>query len=391
MTERSATPRPSSPLQRFSFGLAFCVATAVATAVSCSPAQDARAPSSDIVVAPQTRDAVPPPDVAPADRGPISGWLRVEGNRIVTPDGKPFRGRGANLHDTRSCDSCSWEPPHVEEVTRRIDALVDDWQATFVRLLLESYPDRGPGRGRTHYKNVLEDEDYFRDVMRIIGHVGKKRGVYVLVSLWHDPTLGPLGWPTERTRTVWKKLARALKDMPFVMFGLVNEPEKNEKGLLDGEVWTAMNETVAAIRSVEEPGKRHIVTVQGTREWGRVLDYYMAHPITAGGGVNVAYETHVYNRPARFDELVTRPSRKLPVIIGEMGVVNDKNATMHPEDVVQLLDLAERLDVPWLAYTFHTNCPPNLLVEQAGACGVGASLEPSPWGRLVKERLARKW
>jgi hypothetical protein len=122
-----------------------------------------------------------------------------------------------------------------------------------------------------------------------------------------------------------------------------------------------------------------------------VLDYYVAHPITAGGGANVAYETHVYNRPARFDELVTRPSRKLPVIIGEMGIVNDKNAQMFPEDCTELMDLAEKQDVPWLAYTFHTNCPPNLLAEKTGTCGVGAPLDPSAWGRLVKDRLARPW
>lgn len=338
-----------------------------------------------------TNAPLPPPPEPVSERRPLAGWLEVKGPRIMTPEGKPFHGRGANINDTRSCDSCSWEPPHVDEVLRRIDMLVDGWQASFVRLLLESYPDAGPSPGRVHYRNVLEDEQYFQDVMRIVGHIGKKRGVYVLLSLWHDPSLSPMGWPTERTRAVWKKLARGLRDMPFVMFGLVNEPQKNEQGLLDGEVWTAMNETVAAIRSVEEPGKHHIVTVQGTREWGRVLDYYVAHPITAGRGVNIAYETHVYNRPARFDELVTRPSAKLPVIIGEMGVIDDKNAKMLPEDCTALMDLAEKLDVPWLAYTFHTNCPPNLLVDSAGACGVGVSLAPSPWGRLVKERLAKSW
>ena len=371
--------------------LYFLVPLLLAAAAACHSNPSPIVPSSDLTVGPGGRGVAPTPDDVPPQRGPLTGWLRVAGPRILTPEGKPFHGRGANLNDTRSCDSCSWEKPHVEEVTRRIDSLVDEWHATFIRLLLESYPDPGPGQGRVHYKNVLEDENYFRDLMQIIGHVGKKPGVYVLVSLWHDPTFGPLGWPTERTRTVWKKLARALRDMPFVMFGLVNEPEKNETGQLDGEVWTAMNETVAAIRSVEDPAKRHIVTVQGTREWGRVLDYYVAHPITAGGGVNVAYETHVYDRRARFDELVTRPSRKLPVIIGEMGVVNDQSATMLTEDCSELMDLAEKLDVPWLAYTFHTNCPPNLLVDQAGGCAVGASLEPSAWGRIVKERLARPW
>lgn len=332
---------------------------------------------------------------APTGEGLITGWLEVKGNRIRLPNGEPFRGRGANLHDTRSCDGCAWEPPHVDEVLRRIDALTDEWHATFIRLLLESYPDDGRakngGNARVHYRNVLDDPRYFSDVMRIIGHVGKKKGVYVLVSLWQDPTFSPLGWPSARTALVWKKLAAALKDMPFVLFGLVNEPQSNEDGKRDAEVWRAMNDTVEAIRSVERPGRFHVVTVQGTREWGRSLDYYVEHPITAGGGVNVAYETHVYNRPARFDELVARPAKTLPVVIGELGPQQDKDVTMFPEDCEALFDLAEKLDVPWMAWSFHTNCPPNLLVERRDVCGAGASLEPSAWGRQVKARLARPW
>jgi len=357
--------------------------------------------------APRTQVTVPPPDDAgpgavrgerddgAADAGEAGGkatpWLRVDGPRIVGPGGRPFRGRGANLHDTRSCDSCAWEKPHVEEVLRRADVLVDDWRATFVRLLLESYPDRGQSPGRVHYRNVIEDDAYLQDVVRIVEHVGRKPGVYLLLSLWHDPSLGPTGWPTERTRAVWRKLARAFRDAPHVLFGLVNEPQANKDGRLDGEVWTAMNETVAAIRAVEAPDRRHVITVQGTREWGRVLDYYVSHPITAGGGVNVAYETHVYDRPARFDELVTRPSRKLPVIVGEMGPVSDSGKTMLLEDCSALMDLAERLDVPWLAYSFHTNCPPDLLEHHAGTCALGVPLAPSPWGALVRARLTRPW
>jgi endoglucanase len=332
---------------------------------------------------------------APTGEGLITGWLEVKGNRIRLPSGKPFHGRGANVHDTRSCDGCAWEPPHVDEVLRRIDTLTDEWHATFLRLLLESYPDDGRsknnGNARAHYKNVLEDEGYFADVMRIVGHVGKKKGVYVLVSLWQDPTFSPLGWPTARTAAVWKKIAGALRDMPFVLFGLVNEPQSNEDGKRDGEVWQAMNDNVAAIRSVERPSHPHIITVQGTREWGRSLDYYVEHPITAGNGVNIAYETHVYNRPTRFDELVVRPARKLPVIIGELGPQQDKDVTMFPEDCQKLLDIAERLDVPWIAWSFHNNCPPNLLVERKNACVAGASLEPSPWGRMVRARLAHPW
>jgi hypothetical protein len=130
--------------------------------------------------------------------------------------------------------------------------------------------------------------------------------------------------------------------------------------------------------------------VQGTREWGRVLDYYVDHPITAGGGANVAYETHVYDPESRFAELVTRPAQKLPIIIGELGVV-DRLAKMSEGDCVALMDLAEKLEIPWMAYTFHMNCPPSLLVTRERTCGVGLPLAPSPWGRVVKERLARPW
>lgn len=360
------------------------VACALAVAACAKAAAPPAAPPP-----PEATVAATPVVTSSSSAGPITGWLRVSGNRILLADGRPFRGRGASVHDTRSCDACAWEPPHVEEVTRRIDELVDVWHATFVRLLLESYPDAGAGR--THWKNVLEDDDYFHDVMRIVGHVGKKPGVYVLVSLWHDPTFDARGWPTERTRAVWRKLAGALRDMPFVMFGLVNEPQGNEDGRLDAAAWTAMNETVAAIREVERPERRHVVTVQGTREWGRVLDYYVDHPITAGGGANVAYETHVYDGRARFDRLVTAPAKRLPVIIGELGVVDGGGAHMSEEDCVALMDLAEREGVPWLAYTFHTNCPPTLLVRRENTCGVGAPLDPSPWGRIVKDRLARPW
>lgn len=368
------------------------LAAALAVALSACPAPTP-APSAPL----------PPPIAAPPPVGPTvfaeptvtvgastskTGWLRTDKNRILLPDGKRFVGHGANVHDTRSCDACTFEPPRPEEVIRRVDALIDDWHASFVRLLLESYKDRGPGR--THYKSLLEDERYLYDVVRIVDHIGQKPGVYVLLSLWQDESFDALGWPTERTRAVWRTLARALRDRPHVMFGLVNEPQKNFEGKFDAYAWKAMNDTVATIREVERPGQHHIITVQGTRDWGRSLAYYVTHPITAGGGVNVAYETHVYNPAARFDELVVQPAKTLPVIIGEFGWRQDQDVNMSLDDCHGLMDLADKLELPWLAWTFHGNCPPNLLVERKETCGAGMPLTPSAWGRVIKERLGRR-
>ena len=48
------------------------------------------------------------------------------------------------------------------------------------------------------------------------------------------------------------------------------------------------------------------------------------------------------------------------------------------------------LHIPHLAWTFHDNCPPNLLVD-TGSCGADATLEPTSWGSLLRDRLAQPW
>lgn len=147
-----------------------------------------------------------------------------------------------------------------------------------------------------------------------------------------------------------------------------------------------MNDTVAAIRAVETAigAHHHVIAVQGTRAWARVLDYYITHPITAGGGVNIAYETHVYNPASDFDALFVTPSQTLPAIIGEFGVVSGMTA----EDCGLLMDQAEALQIPYTAWTFHMRCPPNLIEDASGGgCGVGMDLTPTSWGVQLRDQL----
>lgn len=325
--------------------------------------------------------------------GSAAGWLETRGNKIVhAEDGRVFRGRGANMHETRSCDACSWGPPNLNEVKRRIDLLVDDWGANFMRLLLESYPS---GDGRAHYADPAQDSEYLADVVEIVDYIGQKPGVYVLVSLWIDPSFNNQGWPTDATTAVWEVVADALVDRPHVMFGLVNEPESNFDGAQDQQVWQAMNNTVQGIRDVEAArgSRQHIIAVQGTRAWSRHLEYYVDNPITAGGGSNIAYETHSYLKPSEFDQIWAIPSDTLPVIIGEFGPADlGDGTTMTLADTSVMMDEAETRDISWLAWTFHMRCDPNLLVDHSGGgCGVDMDLQPTEWGLLVRDRLAKPW
>lgn len=314
------------------------------------------------------------------------GWFHTRGNRILTGSGETWQGRGANIHDTRSCNACTWFAPDLAEVKRRIDKLVDGWKANFIRLCLESYANSA---GRVHWRNLLEDSSYLDNIKEIVRYTGTKENVMVLLSLWHDPSFTSLGWPTSETIRTWERLAVEFLNDRHVIYGLVNEPQHNYDGALNQQCWQALNDTVAAIREVERKngGNNHLIAVQGLGGWARFLQYYLDHPITAGDGKNIVYEVHVYNPARDFPTLVTSPAEKLPVIIGEFGPAQ---GYMTLNECRDLLELAESLKVPYLAWTFHMRCPPNLLVDHSnGGCGAGMPLEPTEWGKLLQEFLSR--
>ncbi|MBI5542901.1 MAG: cellulase family glycosylhydrolase [Deltaproteobacteria bacterium] len=356
---------------------------------AASPDLDASAPALD-AAAPGQDASDPGPDASAP--GPDAGialsrrWLATSGNKIVHADGTVWAGRGMNLPDTRGCDACAFNAPNVGEVLRRIDEAVDVWHASFLRLDLASFASAG---GRTQWQQVTQDAEYLADVQAIVDHVGTKQDVYILLSLWVDPTFSAAGWPTTATIDTWRLLAATFRDTPHVLYGLSNEPQANYNGSQDAACWAAMNSTAAAIREVEDAygTPHHVIAVQGTRSWARVLDYYLAHPITAGGGGNIAYETHVYDPTSSFQARFVDPSESLPVIIGEFGPVDW--AGMALQDCDNLMASADSLQVPWLAWTFHMRCPPNLLQDSSnGSCGVDMALVPTAWGQLVKDRLA---
>jgi hypothetical protein len=306
---------------------------------------------------------------------PDDTWLHTSGNHLYR-GANVFHGRGANLHDTRSCNACAYAAPNVAEVNRRADELIDNWKANLIRLDLESYASAD---SRVQWKGVLDDAAYRTDIQNIVSHISSK-GAYVELSLWIEPTATANEVPTAATNEVWKKLADMFKNEPRVLYGIVNEPHNDT----DQNVWNAMNSAVQAIRDVESQGgtPQHVIAVQGTQQWARVLDYYVTHPITAGGGTNIAYETHVYDPASEFAKLFENPGKTLPVIIGEFG----------EQDVDALMQRAEAAEISYIAWAFHQRCPPNLLVENSsGGCGVGMTLAPTAFGQKLRTRLATFW
>lgn len=332
-----------------------------------------------------------PPTPEPADVP--AGWLKTDGNQILWWDDEPFQGRGANVHDTRSCWACAWEAPNPAEVERRMDWLLDEWHGSFVRVSLESYAPGGAEvlDGAVQWQGVLDDAAYLGDLQRIVRHVGDRERVAVLLSLWVDPTLSPTGLPTDATRAVWERLAETFAGDGHVIFGLVDGPAGNTDGVLDAQVWEAMNQTVATIREVETRlgVPPHLIAVQGTREGGADLRYYVEHPIEAGGGQSIVYDAHIKDRPEALAARVLEPAATLPVIVGAFSPA----APYTLADCGTLMDAADARQIPYLAWTFHESCTPSLVEAPASgaACAADFALEPTAWGQLVKDRLATAW
>lgn len=316
-------------------------------------------------------------------------WLRTEGNRIVLPNAARFHGRGVNIFDTRDAGACGWAPPIIDEWIRRIDVLIDVWHANFFRLDLTSWAtNQVSGTTVVQYKDVTQDASYLADVKKLVDHIGTNPGVYVMITLFSHPSQDGHELPTAATLPVYTKLAQTFLDSPHVLYGVTNEPHDTT----DATVWTAMNTAVQTFRDVEPvDGPHHLVAVQGTQNYARDLAYYVEHPITAGSGVNVIYETHVYNPEKDWQAQFIEPAATIPVIIGEYGPDGTYMKTVA--DAIALQAKAEELEIPYIGWSFSSQNSPTMLVgtDPDECTKVNWTITPTEWGEAIISRLANPW
>jgi hypothetical protein len=212
---------------------------------------------------------------------------------------------------------------------------------------------------------LVQDSGYLADIKNTVTHMTGKSHVYVMVTLFSDPSMKPDNsdpdseWPTAQTIPVYQALAGALYDDPKVLFALTNEPHGPDN--MDAELAQRYLDSIDAIRAVETQHgvPEHVIVVQAPSQWARYLDYFVQNPIKRS---NVAYEVHSYNPQSDFDHLLTQPHKTLPIIVGEHG----------PSQY------------------------PNLLQDTASdGCGLAAStgynFPRTAWGDMLHDYLAQPW
>jgi hypothetical protein len=341
-------------------------------------------------------DGAGPGSDAGSGSNPADG-LRVVGNHIVElATGHNFHGRGANLHDTRSCSACSFAPANPAGVNRWSDELVDHWHANLIRFLLSS--KAAPfNAGEVQWQNLVDDPAYFADIQTNVNYLTAKPGVYVLVTLFADPTIKDNNgdfdseWPSSAgdSNTRYTKLADAFATNPHVLFGLTNEPHTDMAH--EAALATVYENAIAAIRAVEDARgvPHHIVVVQAPASYARYVSTFADHPLA---GDQIAYEIHPYDGQAEYAAQIATASAALPIIIGEYGETPEQSI----DDVEHMWTVAEAAEVPYIAWNFHMRCPPNLLDDTTSdGCGLDAStgydFPRTPYGDVVFQHLQTPW
>ena len=325
-----------------------------------------------------------------------SEWLVVSGNRIQFDDGRPFHGRGANLHDERSCEACAFAPRNPDGLNRWADELIDNWHASFIRFLLSA--KAAPlNASEQQWMNLVDDPAYLADIKTNVEHMSAKPGVYILVTQFADPTMKDNNtdfdseWPSSLgdTNTRYEKLAETFYDNPRVLFGLTNEP--HTQAAHDDELVGVFADGISHIRAVEDSHgtPHHIIVVQAPEGYARDLSYFVQHPLA---GDNIAYEIHPYNPATDFDALIVQPSKTLPILIGEYGPAGN----MTESDIRTLWTTAQANEVPYIGWVFHMRCPPNMLQDTASdGCGLdvstGYAFPRTAWGDLLHDHLQTPW
>ena len=333
-----------------------------------------------------------------ASGAPGGEWLSVVGNQILAPGGTPFHGRGANLHDMRSCNACTFLDPDVPGLNRWSDELIDNWHANFIRFDLEAYAD--DAGYRKQWKTITDDPLYATDVLAAVTHMTSKPGVYVLVTLFMDPAISDntgaydSEWPTDAAGPNYQKIVDLFHDQPRVLFGLTNEPHGPVAN--DPELAMRYQKAIATIRAQEKlhNASEHVIVVQAPQGYARDLTYFVQNPLP---GTNIAYEIHPYNQEKDFDALIVQPKKTLPVLIGEYGPADlGGGAAMTDADIKAMWAVAQANEVPHIAWNFHQRCPPNMLQDTASdGCGLAAAsgyaFPKTAWGVLFHDYMQTPW
>ncbi len=331
----------------------------------------------------------------PAEAPQRAKWpqeLHVDGNRVLTKDGKPIWLQGANVV------SLEWSVKG-EQVMKATQVAIEQWKANIIRLpVKEEYWFGGGAKdGGEGYRKLVDD----------VVTLTANRGAYLLLDLHRFKA------PKQEHADFWKDAAARYKDHPAVLFDLFNEPhgtswevwrdggfvaEKKKAGEEDAFT-TAEDKAKAAkgfqsigmqalLDAVRGTGARNVVLVGGLDYAYDLSGMANGYALKEKGGNGIILSTHIYPWKKGWAEKVLVVADKYPILVGEVGAGAKKMDWLPAavqEDAVTwvpaMLGFIQKNHLHWTAFAFHPKAGPAMLT--------GWDYTPNAtWGAFVKRALA---
>jgi endoglucanase len=237
---------------------------------------------------------------------PTTGWLRVQGNKIVDDQGMPVVLKGVNIADPQHLDTKRNERPGVTARSVATSA-TDTYFAQVIRLPIlpgnSSYPTEG------FFSTTTGWDKYFANHIDPLVKELTAKGIYVIIDLHYISDYQNL-FP--QVQAFWKYMAPKYSNNPHVLYEIMNEP-------ILPDSWSTWKNTIAQpitdlIRSY---APNNLILIGGPY-WSSHMAGAATNPVS---GTNLVYIAHVYSNqgPSMWEQQYTPVLNKFPLMITEWG------------------------------------------------------------------------
>jgi endoglucanase len=289
----------------------------------------------------------PEPEPVPEPGDKVTGWLRVEGNKILDSSGKEIQLKGVNIADPEHLNVKNWERPNVsaESVITRA---VKEFNANVIRIPVLPETD-----GYTGW--TKDPETYFKKHLDPAVQTALSLGAYAIVDLHY--VVNYLG-KEKVTFDFWKYIAPRYKDNPYVIYEIFNEP-------INPDDWDTWYESIAkpTVDIVREFAPENIIIV-GSPYWSSHPQGALLRPIE---GKNIVYTAHIYANQVEGGRWSYNRDRyeavleKYPLFITEWGFerygIEGGTQRDYGETIMKWM---EEHKISWTAWCFDNRWGPRI-------------------------------
>jgi len=306
------------------------------------------------------------------------GWLRVNGNKFLDPQGQPIIFVGL----------CASDPDRLESENQWNDHYFGgaaDWGANIIRFAV--HPQAVRRRGWDAYFELMD-----RGVA-----IARQHNLYVIMD-WHsignlkDEIFQSENYNTtlDETLKFWAEVARRYKDEPIVaMYELFNEPTVTSRfGTCTWEQWREINEQI--IDTIRFYNPNALCLVAGF-DWAYELRSVIVDPVRR---TNIAYVSHPYpqKREKPWEEKWEADwghvADTYPVFCTELGFCLEGERGAHVPVISdmtygpELTAYFEKKGISFAAWCFDISWAPALITDW--------DFTPTTQGKFFREYLQRR-